>query len=108
MLNRILGGVGLVILAAGLVFAFRHVSVNGTDCGSVIQPATGITPMDCDNRVADRERVVAILGGAGLVGGVMSIGIAILRDREKVAEVVNRDITVNDIMQIIAAEAEPV
>jgi hypothetical protein len=81
LLNRILGGVGLVLLAAGLVFAFRHVSVNGTDCGSVIQPATGITPMDCDNRVADRERVAAMLGGTGLLSGATSVGIAMLRDR---------------------------
>jgi hypothetical protein len=64
-----------------LVFAFRPVSVNGVNCGSVFQPATGITPMDCDNRVADRERVALILGGAGLVVGATSIGIAMLRDR---------------------------
>ena len=81
MLNKILGGAGLVLLAAGLVFAFRPVSVNTINCGSVFQPATGITPMDSDNRVADRERLTAMLGGAGLVGGVMSIGIAVLRDR---------------------------
>jgi hypothetical protein len=81
LLNKILGAAGLVLLAAGLVFAFRAVSVNGVNCGSVFQPATGITPMDCDNRVADRERLALILGGAGLVGGVMSIGIATLRDR---------------------------
>lgn len=81
MLNKILGGAGLVLLAAGLVFAFRSVSVNGINCGSVFQPATGITPMDCDNRVADRERVALMLGGAGLIGGVMSIGITMLRDR---------------------------
>lgn len=81
MLNKILGAAGLVLLAAGLVFAFRPVSVDGVNCGSVFQPATGITPMDCDNRVADRERVALMLGGAGLIGGVMSIGIARLRDR---------------------------
>jgi hypothetical protein len=81
LLNKILGAAGLVLLAAGLVFAFRPVSVNGVNCGSVFQPATGITPMDCDNRVADRERVALILGAAGLVGGVMSIGIATVRDR---------------------------
>jgi hypothetical protein len=81
LLNKILGGAGLVLLAAGLVFAFRSVSVNGINCGSVFQPATGITPMDCDNRVADRERVALMLGGAGLIGGVMSIGITMLRDR---------------------------
>jgi hypothetical protein len=81
LLNKILGAAGLVLLAAGLVFAFRPVSVTGVNCGSVFQPATGITPMDCDNRVADRERVALILGGAGLFGGVMSIGIATLRDR---------------------------
>jgi len=63
------------------VFAFRPVSVDGVNCGSVFQPATGITPMDCDNRVADRERVALMLAGAGLIGGVMSIGIARLRDR---------------------------
>lgn len=81
MLNKVLGAAGLVLLAAGLVFAFRSVSVNGVNCGSVFQPATGITPMDCDNRVADRERVALILGGAGLVVGATSIGIAMLRDR---------------------------
>ncbi|MDX6292163.1 MAG: hypothetical protein QOH50_1238 [Kribbellaceae bacterium] len=81
MLNKVLGAAGLVLLAAGLVFAFRPVSVNGVNCGSVFQPATGITPMDCDNRVADRERVALILGGAGLVVGATSIGIAMLRDR---------------------------
>jgi hypothetical protein len=81
LLNKILGAAGLVLLAAGLVFAFRPVSVDGVNCGSVFQPATGITPMDCDNRVADRERVALMLGGAGLVVGAMSIGIAMLRDR---------------------------
>jgi hypothetical protein len=81
LLNKVLGAAGLVLLAAGLVFAFRPVSVNGVNCGSVFQPATGITPMDCDNRVADRERVALILGGAGLVVGATSIGIAMLRDR---------------------------
>jgi hypothetical protein len=81
LLNKVLGAAGLVLLAAGLVFAFRSVSVNGVNCGSVFQPATGITPMDCDNRVADRERVALILGGAGLVVGATSIGIAMLRDR---------------------------
>jgi hypothetical protein len=81
LLNKIIGGAGLVLLAAGLVFAFRSVSVDGINCGSVFQPATGITPMDCDNRVADRERVALMLGGAGLVVGAMSIGIAMLRDR---------------------------
>jgi hypothetical protein len=81
LLNKLLGGAGLVLLAAGLVFAFRPVSVDGINCGSVFQPARGITPMACDNRVADRERVVAMLGGAGLVSGVLSIGIAVLRDR---------------------------
>jgi hypothetical protein len=81
LLNKILGAAGLVLLAAGLVFAFRPVSVEGVNCGSVFQPATGITPMDCDNRVADRERVALMLAGAGLIGGVISIGIARLRDR---------------------------
>jgi hypothetical protein len=81
LLNKVLGVAGLVLLAAGLVFALRPVSVEGIDCGSVFQPATGITPMACDNRVADRERVAAMLGGAGLVGAVLSIGIATLRDR---------------------------
>jgi simple sugar transport system ATP-binding protein len=38
----------------------------------------------------------------------LSHRIAILRDRVKVSEVVNRDVTVNDIMQVIAAEVEPV
>jgi hypothetical protein len=81
LLNKILGAVGLVLLAAGLVVAFRPVSVDEINCGSVFQPATGITPMDCDNRVADREKVVAMLGGPGLAGAVMSISIAVLRDR---------------------------
>jgi hypothetical protein len=81
LLNKLLGLAGLVLLAAGLVFALRHVSVDGIDCGSVFQPATGITPMECDNRAGDRERVAAMLGGAGLFGAVLSIGIAALRDR---------------------------
>jgi simple sugar transport system ATP-binding protein len=38
----------------------------------------------------------------------LSHRIAILRDRVKVSEVVNRDVTTNDIMQIIAAQVEPV
>jgi hypothetical protein len=81
LLNKVLGLAGLVLLAAGLVFALRPVSVDSIDCGSVFQPVTGITPMECDNRVADRERVAAMLGGAGLVGVVLSIGIAALRER---------------------------
>jgi hypothetical protein len=81
LLNKVLGVAALVLLAAGSVFALRPVSVDGIDCGSVFQPATGITPMDCDNRVGDRGTVAATLGGAGLAAAVMSIGIAVLRDR---------------------------
>lgn len=37
----------------------------------------------------------------------LSHRIGILRDRHKVADIVNKDVSVKDIMGIIAAEAQP-
>ena len=66
---------------------------------------------------AQIQRLVATLSDDGLAVVYISAEleevlrlshrIAVLRDRHKVAELVNEDITVKDVMQIIAAETSP-
>ena len=81
VVSRILGLIGSVLLIAGIVFAIRPVRVLGADCGSVIEPAGGITPMECDNQLNDRGRLALALGLGGLAIAITSLGVASLSGR---------------------------
>lgn len=71
----------MIILAAGVVVATRPISVLGADCGSVIRPAAGITPMECDGRLDDRGTLALAIGLGGSATVVTSIGLALRSTR---------------------------
>ena len=82
MVKRILGLTGSVLLIAGIVFAIRPVRVLGADCGSVIEQAGGITPMECDKQLNDRGRLALALGLGGLAAIIAGLGVASLPGRK--------------------------
>ena len=80
-LNKILGVAGVVLLLGGLGLGFRAVSADATSCGSVFQPARGITPMACDGRLNNSATLVTVLmivGGLAVAG---AIALKVIRDR---------------------------
>ena len=81
MLSRVLGAVGVVLLIAGVVLAVRPVTVDGRECGSVFQPDTGITPMQCDPRLDTRGNMVIGLGAGGVAVMLTGFAVAAVRDR---------------------------
>jgi hypothetical protein len=81
VLTKILSVIGVALILAGVVVGFRSVSAEGTDCGSAFQPAAGITPMACDDRLDGAGVDVALLAGAGAIVGAAGITIRIVRDR---------------------------
>lgn len=81
MLSKVLGAVGVVLLIAGVVFAVRPVSVDGRDCGSLFQPDSGITPMQCDPRLDTRGDIVVGLGTGGVALMLAGVTVAAVRDR---------------------------
>jgi hypothetical protein len=81
VVKRILGLTGSVLLIAGVVFAIRPIRALGADCGSVIKPAGGITPMECDKQLNDRGRLALALGLGGLAAVITSLGVASLSGR---------------------------
>ncbi len=81
MLSKVLGAVGVVLLIAGVVFAVRPARVNGEACGSVFQPAKGVTPMQCDTRLSSRSGLVTGLGAGGVTVLLTGFAIAAIRDR---------------------------
>ncbi|GAA0593417.1 hypothetical protein HPO96_06270 [Kribbella sandramycini] len=85
VLSKVLGGVGVVLLLAGLAFALRGIQVDNIDCGSVLSPDKGITPMQCDNQLDRRGTIVAGLavGGVAIALGGFALGAV----RERRAEV---------------------
>lgn len=82
MLSRILGLVGLTLLIVGVVVATRPIRVLSADCGSVIRPAGGITPMNCDERLNDHGTLALAVGVAGFATVITSLGIALLSSRK--------------------------
>ena len=83
MLNKILGGAGVILLLLATTFGVRGVTAAGEDCGSIFQPAKNITPLACDDRVSSRETAVAVAAGAGMAGVLASIAITIVRERRE-------------------------
>ncbi|HET6987032.1 MAG TPA: hypothetical protein VFI00_10465 [Kribbella sp.] len=81
MLSKVLGAVGVVLLIAGVVFAVRPVHVNEVTCGSVFQPAKGVTPMQCDTRLSSRGDLVTGFGAGGVAVLVLGFSVAAIRDR---------------------------
>ena len=81
MLSKVLGAVGVVLLIAGAVYAVRPVQVNQANCGSVFQPAKGITPMQCDARLSSRGYIATAFGAGGVALLVTGFAIAAIRER---------------------------
>jgi len=81
VLSKVLGAVGVVLLIAGVVFAVRPVHVDEYNCGSVFQPGSGVTPMQCDARLGSRSDLVIGLGSAGIAGLLAAFATAAIRDR---------------------------
>lgn len=80
-LNKILAIGGVILLLGGLALGFRSVSADATSCGSVFQPARGITPMACDSRLNNSATLVTVLmviGGLAVAG---AITLKVVRDR---------------------------
>lgn len=59
--NKILAVAGVVLLLGGLTLGFRSISASGTNCGSVFQPAAGITPMACDSKLNSSSTIVTLV-----------------------------------------------
>jgi hypothetical protein len=83
VLNKILGGAGVILVLVAIALGVRGVTATGEDCGSVFQSAKNITPMACDDRLSSRETAVAVAAGAGVAGVVASIAITIVRERRE-------------------------
>jgi hypothetical protein len=81
VLTRILGLMGIVLILAGVMFGFRSVSAEGTDCGSAFQPAAGITPMECDSRLNGAGVDVALLAGSGVIVSAAALTLRMVSDR---------------------------
>jgi len=82
--NKILVVAGAVLLLGGLALGFRSISAAGANCGSVFQPARGITPMACDTRLNSSSTIVTLVMVAGALCLATALTIKILRDRVRV------------------------
>lgn len=82
MVSKGLGVLGTVLLVAGLALGFRSVSAAGGNCGSVFDPAAGITPMACDARLENSGRIVAGLIILGIIAIVAALVLISRRDRQ--------------------------
>lgn len=82
MVSKALGVLGTTLLVAGLALGFRPVSAAGGNCGSVFDPAAGITPMACDARLENSGRIVAGLVVVGIIAIVAAMVLVSRRDRQ--------------------------
>lgn len=80
-LNKILIIAGVALLLGGVALGFRSVSASGTDCGSVFQPAAGITPMACDGRLNSSGTLVTLVLVAGGLCLAAALTVKVVRDR---------------------------
>jgi hypothetical protein len=80
-INKILIAAGVVLLLAGVGMGFRSVSAAGADCGSVFQPAAGITPMACDGRLNNSGTLVTLILVAGGLCLAAALTVKVVRDR---------------------------
>jgi hypothetical protein len=83
VLSRVLGALGVVLLLAAAALGLQSVTAVGEDCGSTFQPAHGITPLACDDKLSSRGTAVAASGGIGAVGVAASISMTFLRERRE-------------------------
>lgn len=81
LINKILIAAGVILLLAGVGLGFRSVSAAGTDCGSVFQPAAGITPMACDGRLNNSGTLVTLILVAGGLCLAAALTVKVVRDR---------------------------
>lgn len=79
--NKILIIAGVALVLAGVGLGFRSVSSSGTDCGSVFQPAGGITPMACDGRLNNSGTLVTLILVAGGICLAAALTVKVVRDR---------------------------
>ena len=81
MLNKILGGAGLLLLLVGVLLGFRSVSAGGTTCGSAFRPAAGITPMACDNALNGTSTLTTVVLSAGALCLIAAVAVKVVRDK---------------------------
>ena len=79
--NKILIIAGVALLLGGVGLGFRSVSAAGIDCGSVFQPAGGITPMACDGRLNSSSTLVMLVLVAGGLCLAVALTVKVIRDR---------------------------
>jgi hypothetical protein len=79
--NKILIIAGVALLLGGVLLGFRSVSAAGTDCGSVFQPAGGITPMACDGSLNSSSTLVTVVFVLGALCLVAAVTVKVVRDR---------------------------
>ena len=89
-LNKILAIAGVVLLLGGLGLGFRSVSAAEIDCGSVFQPARGITPMACDGRLNNSATLVTVILVVGGLCLAAAIALKVVRDRVTVGAAASR------------------
>jgi hypothetical protein len=80
-LNKILAVAGVLLVLGGLALGFRAVSAGGTNCGSAFQPAPGITPMACDNKLNGSGTLVAVVISAGVLALIAAATVKVVRDK---------------------------
>lgn len=83
-LNKILAIGGVALLLGGLGLGFRSVSASAVDCGSVFQPAGGITPMACDGRLNSSATLVTVIMVVGALCLAAAITVKVVRDKVSV------------------------
>ena len=79
--NKILSIAGVVLLLGGVLLGFRSVSAAGVNCGSVFQPAGGITPMACDGRLDNSSTLVTLVLVAGALCLAAAFTVKVVHDR---------------------------
>ncbi|GAA1562874.1 hypothetical protein GCM10009789_14940 [Kribbella sancticallisti] len=79
--NKILSIAGVALLLGGVLLGFRSVAAAGMDCGSVFQPAGGITPMACDGRLSNSSTLVILVMVAGALCLAAAVAVKVVHDR---------------------------
>ncbi|WP_203589816.1 hypothetical protein [Streptomyces sp. SID13031] len=80
-INKVLIFAGVTLVLAGVGLGFRSVSAGGATCGSVFQPAGGITPMACDGRLNNSGTLVTLVLVAGGLCLAAAFTVKVVRDR---------------------------
>jgi hypothetical protein len=80
-IHKVLIVAGVLLVLAGVGMGFHSVSAAGADCGSVFQPAAGITPMACDGRLNNSGTLVTLILVAGGLCLAAALTVKVVRDR---------------------------